>query len=401
MLISDSRNAGGRRGGSDGPVKVDYIDAVRGWAILLVITCHVGGAFPELPTPVKHITNFGWHGVQMFFLASAVTLMMSWQGRHERYGTACKNFMIRRFLRIAPMYYTGALLYFVFDPPASGFDFSQLLIALSFINSWHPVWTPTVDDAWMVVPGGWSIGVEFTFYMLFPLVVLVITSARRALGALVVLIVLAILANVYGKIAFADYPPRAVSNFLYFWFPNQAPIFCCGILLFFLIKRGSGQAPLSPALTYGLIALSGLIYVVVAEVVRGTHYFNPFGVPPLALATLAFMIFILALAKGSPTLFSHGALRQLGTLSFSCYVLHFLVLETLPGLTAGLIDTQATGFAAIGMFALLWAATLGATVGAAFLAHRLIEQPGIALARRLTARGRRAKPVKALPEGVV
>ena len=54
---------------------------VRGYAILLVITCHETYWFPELPYPVHRVTVLGWHGVQLFFLASAVTLMMSWQYR--------------------------------------------------------------------------------------------------------------------------------------------------------------------------------------------------------------------------------------------------------------------------------------------------------------------------------
>jgi len=142
--------------------KEAYIDAVRGWAILLVIISHVGGMFPEMPYPAKKLTNFGWHGVQMFFLASAVTLLMSWNRQSRRGLGAVRSFFVRRFLRIAPMYYMGALIYYVAEPPASDFDIAQMLRSFSFVNAWHPDWIPTTSG-WMVVPGGWSIGGRIHF----------------------------------------------------------------------------------------------------------------------------------------------------------------------------------------------------------------------------------------------
>jgi peptidoglycan/LPS O-acetylase OafA/YrhL len=78
--------------------------------------------FHELPYPLKKLTNFGWHGVQLFFMMSCVTLMLSWRSDEAR-GIALKSaFWIRRFFRIAPMYYAAAALYFVIGMPPSGFD---------------------------------------------------------------------------------------------------------------------------------------------------------------------------------------------------------------------------------------------------------------------------------------
>jgi peptidoglycan/LPS O-acetylase OafA/YrhL len=89
-------------------------------------------------------------------------------------------------------------------------------------------------------------------------------------------------------------------------------------------------------------------------------------------------------------LFTHKWIRRIGTLSFSAYVLHFLFVHSIPGWTHGLIDRQATGYAAIGEGAVLWILTVACTVAAAALAHKLIEQPGIALAQRLTSSRRAA-----------
>jgi peptidoglycan/LPS O-acetylase OafA/YrhL len=49
----------------------DYVDALRGYAILLVITVHSSQYFPALSYPVKMLADQGARGVQLFFVASA------------------------------------------------------------------------------------------------------------------------------------------------------------------------------------------------------------------------------------------------------------------------------------------------------------------------------------------
>jgi peptidoglycan/LPS O-acetylase OafA/YrhL len=378
-------SAGGPGAGLPGEAekKYDYIDAVRGWAILLVITCHVGGRFAGMPYPIKKLTNFGWHGVQLFFLASAVTLMMSWHRQNAKYWTATGRFFVRRFLRIAPLYYTGALIYYVVEPPPAGFDLAQMLRTFLFVNAWRPDWIPTTPG-WMVVPGGWSIGVEFTFYAVFPLLASVCTTLSRAVLLAAATLVLAVVANHFGSIWLQQYDGAAVRNFLYFWFPNQAPVFALGIVLYYLVTQ-TRVALAGRVATYALIAAVGVVCVVAAELPSASDRFQSFtSVPTLLIASLSLMVFFVALAKGSPGIFVHPWIRRLGILSFGGYVLHFLFVDLLPGWTGGWIDVDASGFAAIGMFLLLWIATMIGTVAAAALAHALIERPGINLARFLT-----------------
>src|SRR4051812_21304434 len=151
-----------------GKPKLLYIDCLRGYAILMVIATHVTYAVPELPYPVHRLTTFGWFGVQLFFLASCLTLMMSSDFERSKTGSMnVGNFFIRRFLRIAPMYYLAGLFYW-FASPHAGANLAQAISAITFTNAWGPAIMPT-SGGWQLVPGGWSIGVEFTFYFVFPL----------------------------------------------------------------------------------------------------------------------------------------------------------------------------------------------------------------------------------------
>ena len=365
--------------------KLDYIDAVRGWAILLVITSHVGGRFSQMPYPIKKLTNFGWHGVQLFFLASAVTLMMSWSRQKSQPLLITRHFFIRRFLRISPMYYAGALIYYFAEPPAAGFDLSQLLRSLFFVNAWHPTWLPTTPG-WIVVPGGWSVGVEFTFYLIFPLLAMFLTTIRRAILFTTATIVFAIVINRYAATEwFVNYDRVYLENFLYYWFPNQAPVFGLGIILYHVLRM-SRYKICNPVIIYAILAITGLVCILAAERPTSSTSFSYSTVAPtIFIATICFMCFIFVMDKGSPTIFVHKWIRMLGVLSFSCYILHFLFVSYIPFWFDVLIDVKATGLRAVLTAALLWMVTMACTVAAAAITHRLVEQPGISLARRFTS----------------
>ena len=60
-----------------------YIDALRGFAILAVIATHTSQITPDVNgTTIKLLTQ-GARGVELFFLTSALTLMMSYFEIHR------------------------------------------------------------------------------------------------------------------------------------------------------------------------------------------------------------------------------------------------------------------------------------------------------------------------------
>src|SRR5258708_32803586 len=84
-----------------------YIDALRGYAILMVIAVHTSEAFPDLPSSLSKILSQGARGVQLFFVTSALTLSLSWVARQEN----AAEFYIRRFFRIAPMFWIAVVVF--------------------------------------------------------------------------------------------------------------------------------------------------------------------------------------------------------------------------------------------------------------------------------------------------
>ena len=209
-----------------------FIDALRGYAILAVMAVHASQTSPSLIGVGRKFLDQGARGVQLFFVASALTLTMSWHSRND----GVVRFYLRRLFRIVPMFWLG-IIFFVwldgFGPryfAPNGIGENHVLLTTLFLNGWHPEYITSV------VSGGWSIVVEMTFYLIFPALVYLIRGWISAILAL-------ILANTFANYAvqlfwlkrFSFWPKisdNLVSSFLNFWFPNQLPVFIVGFLVY-------------------------------------------------------------------------------------------------------------------------------------------------------------------------
>lgn len=369
-----------------------YIECVRGYAILLVIICHATYLFPGLPYPVHRMTVMGWYGVQLFFLASAITLMMSWQYEKARDGSVSVGaFFVRRLFRIAPAYYLASVLYLLLEPPPGGIDPVQAGATYLFVNIWHPVLMGMTPGSWIVVPGDWSIGVEFTFYAVFPLLACAITSLSRAvylfLGTLLAGAALNALVWPPLQATFGTVP---TDNFLYFWFPNQMSVFALGLCLFHMLELDHGRRSILAAYP-NLIAAASVLVAASCAFVSIPQWLNlRMPLPPtFLLISLAMTVFVLALARSSSGLFLNGPVALTGRVSFSAYLLHFAVLKVIAEWTSPWIDFQVTGLSAIAHFALALLGIVPIIVAASWCTYRLIETPMINLGKDLIRRHRR------------
>src|SRR5579864_3482713 len=243
------------------PKRYAYIDAIRGYAILLVIAVHSSQYFDNLPDAVRALADQGARGVQLFFVASALTLCMSWQARND----GPLPFYIRRFFRIAPMYYLSLPLFLwarglgpsIYAP--DGIGWRHIAMAATFTHGLMP------DTITSVVPGSWSIADEMMFYAMFPLLMLGLNRVRFVAAALAVMVAMwvcfAIQRNAYAYAAHIANPAwrAAWGTFLYLWFAQQLPCFLCGMLAFKWMAEG--RAVRWPA---AVVLISVLAMVLVA-----------------------------------------------------------------------------------------------------------------------------------------
>ena len=365
------------------PSRYASIDALRGLAIVGVVAAHSRHLFIGLPSLADALAKLGSCGVQLFFVLSAFTLMNSRAARHD--GAA--RFYVRRLFRIAPMFWLATAVYFGLDrllgTPfwlGGAVDARSVLLTLLFSHGW------SADRINAIVPGGWSIAVEMNFYLLFPLLALGARSLGRAVAMLVAALLVAIAAN---AAAAALVPPGPrVDDFIYYWLPNSLPAFMVGVVAFHLRDRAARRWPAAILL---VVLAAGLAAVVARGLLPwASSLAQPVGRgSAVAVAGLLLILALYRLPAGAALsrLLANGAMVRLGRISFSVYLLHFLVIEALRR-GVGLIRLPD------GAADLLWLASvpvlIGLTALPALLAERWIEQPGIRAGGWLLRRAGRA-----------
>ena len=353
--------------------RIAYIDALRALAITAVIATHAARIWPGLPDMVRPIALLGTNGVQLFFVASALTLLLSNARRND--GAAA--FYIRRFFRIAPMFWLAIALYLLLDRlftqpfwSSGTVDWHTILLTIFFSHGWSP------EAINAVVPGGWTIAVEMMFYLAFPLLAASVTSLNRAILFLVASILLAIDANSLTADAWPADRTILFGEFLYYWLPNSLPCFAIGFVAFYLL-------PYAPRTRLGSLALllgAGLVALYVAF---GPLPFFATGTQPLARGTvfaLACLLLILALQHGNYPLLVNRAVCFLGRVSYSGYLTHWVLVE----LALLVFRDFHTGPVAS---TILWLASIlvlvPCTAALSFLTYSLIERPGIGAGARM------------------
>jgi peptidoglycan/LPS O-acetylase OafA/YrhL len=371
--------------------KLNVVDALRGYAILLVIVVHAEFYVTELVWPARRLQMYGYYGVQLFFIASALTLLMSWHRSRDAFGVRSAKFLVRRFFRIAPLYFLAIPFYWVINGfTAQDFSFSVLAATLFFYNAWSPYLIPNVPG-WMPVPGGWSISVEFCFYFVFPILATLVTSLFWSIVFIAVAVVIMVAALILGPNLYPEISSTARSNFLYFWPPNQLIVFSLGFLLYQGVKSpdltrliANSRINANKATALLVVLLLVLAYGAGEEIQKRTKGLVPMHV----LVSVGFMLWALILVNKPVGVAINPWIIKLGQVSFSAYVLHFAVYR-LTNFALGLIwPFGIVGVASIFYAFVLITITTFVTWFVASLAYTWIEQPFIAMGKKLTANRR-------------
>jgi exopolysaccharide production protein ExoZ len=355
------------------PRHLPALDGFRGIAILAVVVTHSLGSWTNLPAAIRVFIDRCGFGVDLFFLVSAFTLMHSVQLERDRTNRIdWKAFYTRRFFRIAPLFYSAAVFYrwnccFIADLPWAP-EGRTVWDYTAFVSLLHGF----VPTAISIVPGGWSIGCEWIFYLLFGLIVartasvkgmLVIFLMSMQLGYLLSLGIAAVLQR-QGLLE------SVWTSWIHYCPFVRFPSFALGLWIYALVR--DGKCSLSK---WQLCGMAGVWFA--CDVYRTL----PLTLMPLWLiSNCGFACLLLAFAGTQNLPRVAVPLVWLGKLSFSIYIVHFYVLSRTYGIRLSL-----ESWAPVGGAALYLLLVIAMSVAIAFVTWRLIEQPGIAIGRKIVA----------------
>ena len=299
--------------------RLQSLDFLRGVAILCVILFHTFIIFDPRIKAVSLLAAQGVYGVQLFFFVSSLTMCLKWRERSDEYRAFLK-FYLRRFFRIAPPFWLAMIGYLSLNGtgPSSwsptGIGLHQILLTAFFL---HGFWPDAINT---IVPGGWSIAVEMTFYAIFPFLACINASSLTLMCvAFAVYLLNVAIAQPLLNVVFAGQDPTVMAGFIYFQFLNQAPVFLIGMAIFKLVTE-EHQIPMP----YIVLAVG---WLALAFFLRGVLYIHSSPFFWLIVAALAVSV-LFCVSKDV----SFRPIDRIGQLSYSTYLTHFAIIQTVETL---------------------------------------------------------------------
>ncbi|WP_213805612.1 acyltransferase [Granulicella sp. dw_53] len=388
------------------------LDGIRAFAIMAVIGCHY---FP-LSTMFFSIPEFGWAGVELFFVLSGfliTSILLQLKNRPHPY----KVFYIRRILRIFPPYYAVVLLVLVvalFQHDSTEWMryIGRALFLQSFSDSFnvlhniwqaltgvHPIPNPFVSVILPKASNGfhaygitsslgptWSLSVEEWFYVLWA--PLVLHFRRRTLGFICIgVIVAALFIRWFGFIGIRGY----------FDFFSRIDVLLGGALLALWVEKRRVLSQrvqrrvdscLSAATIIAGILLFWILYSIhpiLGREVRDSVKFSVFGMPLIALCFAGLLSFVILHAGSDHPLSRFLRLKpfvSIGTISYTLYLVHvpIYVLIDQVGMRMGFATHSYSPALVVSLI------SLSLSLCIAYLSFKFYETPILNFKDKLTER---------------
>jgi peptidoglycan/LPS O-acetylase OafA/YrhL len=350
-----------------------FIDALRGLAAVAVVGFHakaghhIDALCHAMPPFASTLLGRGDLGVEVFFVVSGFVLAHSMADADVdlRY---VGRFLLRRQVRLDPPYWASMLLVVAlgalsnrivpgkaFVPPGPGrvlahVFYLQDLLGVAPLNSIY-----------------WTLCIEIQFYLAFALMMLLATALRRR-GLSVDS---AFYAVTLPAVAVSDLWPLGLAPFeVRGLFVPHFHLFVAGVTVWWAVvpRRGDRRAA---GFAVGSLALLGIAAGARGDVALG------------AGAATAGAILVAGTLGKLTTWLSARPLQFLGAISYSLYLVHNPVTGAL--FRAGYRLTGDT----VALEAMWMGLVLGLCAALAYVFHRVVERPSLALSRKIAPRRER------------
>lgn len=355
--------------------RIESIDGLRGIAMLMVLLYHVHAWLPglaALPSWYLFPISLGFSGVDLFFVLSGFSLYYAWMRQEQQTKSVhIRKYYWRRFWRIYPPYIIAFFIPLI--PEMWSAPLSAIKEAI-----WHILLIHNYSETYFYGVNGplWSIAVEAQFYVLFPIIVLLIKKWGLA-PVVVAGIVIGLLYRTGVYLYFDDLTYRQVPKpYLQGFWLARIPNFLLGILLAFkwvnLPESGKDNSKQGVLILFsGILTLAGTWIVI--------FYFRHSSmiIRELGFAAGYALIVYGALKGALQSILTSRWLLFTGKISYSFYLTHapvILLLGYYARTTAG--DISVVAGVLVMMLSIL------VSYGVAYLYYRWIETPFLNQAKK-------------------
>ena len=371
---------------------IDFLDPIRGVAILLVFVYHsLGASFGLFQLPWGHWfrdfkvapsfllltpATFGWVGVAIFFVVSGFCIHLSFSRSPQ-----WKLFFWRRFFRIYPLYFV-TLLFFAFALPTtrlhsvSSWSANQLVSHLFLFHNFRDQSIYSINASY------WSIAVEVQLYALYPLLIALATRfgwGRSLVAIAAIEVTLRLSDGILSTVRGRGLPFYLAASPLIYWFSWSIGAY---------VAERHIRGTLFSIPNYSLYAIG--------TAAVASSFFKPLNdmsFPLFALLTAAVVASFLH--KGDPHLPLPAALRthlqNVGVWSYSLYLWHQPFVAAVPHLLSKIAPGAHIHGAVVFVFCMmLWMFI----VPMARLSYQFCELPSISLGKPFYARAKEIRTTK-------
>jgi peptidoglycan/LPS O-acetylase OafA/YrhL len=341
------------------------LERVLGWDLLrglcaIAVTCYHLLYWQK----VTELHVFGTYGVYLFFVLSGASLAYTYAGRISSGQFSFRSFLWVRYLRLAPLYLALMLVVLPWKLLKDGATLGLLGMYVSNAFFVFGFFNPSTHA---VLVGGWSLGIEVIFYLLFPLLILSFRSRYLVWSLFGALLALQ-LAWIYATVGQNAVAPRWEAY-------HQAPAFAAYFMGGCMIGVAHRKKVFENLLfsTLGVFALlAGFALMLLVNPARGGE--ELIGWRGLMLGGLCFLLVHIASRLQLQSRLSSVA-QHFGDATYGLYLLHpviffGLTFAVFPRL--GIVSPEQWPLAGR---LLLGVAVLLSAFGLALLSEKYFERP--------------------------
>ncbi len=282
-----------------------------------------------MPLWAWKVKDFGWVGVDLFFVLSGFLIARQLFAELKITNTiSIKQFFIKRFFRIIPVYLVVVAIYFLVPVFRERESLTSLWKFLTFTQNigLNPNINGTFSHAW-------SLCVEEQFYFLFPLIIVAtvyLKIAKKGVYILLALFLFTCLTRLYLWYIYMEPLIKADDNYNSFWitwiyYPTYTRldglltgISIAGLTVYYAAIKEKITRHANFLLLLGILILTGAYFL--CEIRVGFNA-NIFGFPLIAIG-FGFMV-LAAISPGCILYkFKSRLTSSIAILSYSVYLIH-------------------------------------------------------------------------------